>query len=344
MPRVASAISTVVLVVAVGCGGRESGTGRSAGMGMSTGGGSLTGGSGNAGGNNSGTHAGDTGSGSVPSGSTGSSWSSLPLCPVTAFQTTLVWAVTCYPAAASPEGTACSETTTACGFCSFVECGGVTDQSHSPRQFYSCSCVNGQQQCSLVDQDEGACALAEAGVPVSDAGAPLYHRATAATCPPQRGPGTPNLQPVCNTPLDQPVDCCESDSECDAGINGRCIDFGHPLPDQQQCTYDECFRDSNCPSGAPCICRGNSPIDNAWNTCAAGGNCVVDSDCGPGGFCSPSPSPLLNGCEDPGPYYCHTASDTCTDNTDCAVDGGRAFCAYDPKTQHWACNPELCAP
>src|SRR5262249_504156 len=50
---------------------------------------------------------------------------------------------------------------------------------------------------------------------------------------------------------------------------------------------DECFTDSNCPSGAPCICRTSASDDSA-NICATGGNCVLDSDCGPGGFCSPS--------------------------------------------------------
>src|SRR5580658_5584664 len=98
----------------------------------------------------------------------------------------------------------------------------------------------------------------------SDLKVPLYHRATAASCPSQRGPGTPNLQPICPTPPPPSSVCCSSDSQCDGGINGRCIDLGHA---GQQCTYDECSNDSDCPSGTPCICRGSSPIENAWNTC-----------------------------------------------------------------------------
>lgn len=348
MGRTAFVVSTMVLSVTFGCGGRESGTG------AGTSGGSDASGSGTITRNSSGTSGGSAvaGTGRVTgSGSrAGTSWSSLPLCGVTAFQSTLVWATVCYPAAASPEGTACSEATTACGFCSFFECGGVPDQSHSPRQFYSCSCVNGRQQCSLVDQDAGVCALAEAGMSTRDAEIPVYHRAAPATCPPKRGPGTSGVVvngmpgfPACPMPPSPTTVCCSSDSDCDAGTNGRCTGSNSgPLPSGNQCTYDECFIDSNCPSGTPCICR-SSPTDNTANVCVTGGNCVVDSDCGSGSYCSPSP--LLNSCDDPGPYYCHTAADTCVDDSDCFVDGGASFfCAYDPKARHWGCSEWFCPP
>jgi hypothetical protein len=171
---------------------------------------------------------------------------------------------------------------------------------------------------------------------VGDASAPLYHRATHATCPSQRARG--NFDPaICPTPPPPRPYCC-SDSDCDGGTNGRCIDFGRP---GQQCTYDECFTDSNCPSGTPCICR-SSPTDSTANTCEPGGDCVVDSDCG-GHYCSPSPVPEEEECGETSPYlfpyYCHTATDTCVDDSDCFVDGGGVgFCLYDPPARRWACS------
>ncbi|HEV3189408.1 MAG TPA: hypothetical protein VGY54_02865 [Polyangiaceae bacterium] len=178
---------------------------------------------------------------------------------------------------------------------------------------------------------------------VGDARIPLNHRAVHPTCPSQRGPGVPAVistgtsgLPVC-TPTQMPY-CC-SDADCNGGTNGRCINLGHA---GQQCTWDACFADSNCRQGAPCICR-SSPADNSANVCALGSGCVVDSDCGPGGYCSQSV--LLNSCDAPGPFYCHTAMDTCIDDSDCFVDGGGAFfCAYDPQVRHWACSPENCPP
>jgi len=172
---------------------------------------------------------------------------------------------------------------------------------------------------------------------VGDARIPLYHRAAHASCPSQRGSGGPDLQQVCPTPPPPTTVCCSSDAQCD-GNNGRCLNFGHA---GQQCTYDECFTDSNCPSGAPCICR-SSPTDNTANVCEPGGNCVVDSDCS-GRYCSPSPSPAEEECGGTSPYlfpyYCHTAMDTCVDDSDCFVDGrGPFFCVYEPQARHWACS------
>jgi hypothetical protein len=198
----------------------------------------------------------------------------------------------------------------------------------------------------------GAATNSDAGMAGGDMGqarVPLYHRATHATCPSQRGAGTPGVMevgtpgfPPCPTPPPPTTVCCSSDSQCDGGANGRCTSSDGRPPPQNQCTYDECFTDSNCPSGTPCICR-SSPTENMANVCVTGGNCVVDSDCGSGGYCSPSP--LLNSCDDPGPYYCHTATDTCVDDSDCFIDGGAAFfCAYEPSARHWACSEWFCPP
>lgn len=174
-----------------------------------------------------------------------------------------------------------------------------------------------------------------------DARVPLHHRPTPACCPSQRGPG----------PAGQPypsgvASTCMSDSECSAGKNGRCFPF-EGLVGPGGCSYDECLTDSDCGSGATCFCRGSS-TDNSANVCVRGGNCVLDSDCGPGGYCSPS---FEQSCLFPTPYFCHTAIDTCTDDTDCpSVDAGPlscqvlAPCAYDPGGQRWACTQLTCCP
>jgi hypothetical protein len=73
-----------------------------------------------------------------------------------------------------------------------------------------------------------------------------------------------------------------------------------------------------------------------------GGDCRVDTDCGRGGYCSPSNHP----CGTSWGYYdfrCHTAFDECTDDEDCAnVDAGPGpivphFCAYNSPKGRWTC-------
>src|ERR1700733_1886364 len=129
------------------------------------------------------------------------------------------------------------------------------------------------------DTDALSCepAFVEAGTGLAgNAEVPIYHRATPACCPSERGPA----------PLTQPygsgtADGCSSDSECTGGADGRCFPF-EGLVGAPGCSYDQCFTDSDCPSGTPCLCR-SSPADNSPNVCVPGGNCVLDSDCGPGG-------------------------------------------------------------
>jgi len=165
---------------------------------------------------------------------------------------------------------------------------------------------------------------------------PVYHRATPACCPSERGPA----------PLTQPypsgvADGCSSDSQCTGGADGRCFPF-RGLVGPGGCSYDQCFTDSDCPSGTPCLCR-SSASDNSANVCVPKGNCVLDSDCGPHGYCSPS-----QGCYGPPSYYCHTASDTCINDVDCApADAGTgcpviATCSYGPQAQRWACTQQVC--
>ncbi|HEX4447981.1 MAG TPA: hypothetical protein VH044_14635, partial [Polyangiaceae bacterium] len=130
-----------------------------------------------------------------------------------------------------------------------------------------------------------------------------------------------------------------------SGVNGRCYPF-EGLVGIGGCSYDECFVDWTCGSQATCLCRASS-TDNLANVCVPAGNCVVDSDCGPRGYCSPS----LTSCEAEPAYYCHTASDTCVNDSDCpSVDAGEsscplaASCVYSAQARHWACNPLFCCP
>jgi hypothetical protein len=207
---------------------------------------------------------------------------------------------------------------------------------------------------SAADADDDRQEVMEAeaicqATPAGDAdlpGAPLYHRPARGCCPTQRGSGTPGLIRCTSTTSICTGGTCWADSDCAVGgTNGRCI-----AVQLAACSYDECFSDQGCPSQVPCVCRA-SPDDSAPNVCATGSQCAVDSDCGPGGFCSPSPSPAAR-CPfagSPGIYACHTANDTCTNDSDCAsYDAGGAppprglACTYDLTAQHWACIEMIC--
>jgi hypothetical protein len=163
---------------------------------------------------------------------------------------------------------------------------------------------------------------------------PAKHRATAVACPEERGPST--VPAACIDSGSPPY--CLSDSQCTMGNNGRCQHV-YPLPGCFfECSYDACFTDSDCPAPEPCGCRA-SATDSAPNTCLAGSECRVDADCGSGGYCSPSMGPYSGSCGIA--YFCHTAVDTCLDDSDC--DGG--LCRYDTTAGHWACaDGDGCVP
>jgi hypothetical protein len=129
---------------------------------------------------------------------------------------------------------------------------------------------------------------------------------------------------------------CELDTDCTAGVDGRCT-----RSNGCSCTYDECASDAACATGQLCDCR------DAWDgssTCLPT-NCRTDSDCGSCGYCSPT----FGSCgkyEGVTGWACHTAQDTCTNDSDCqTVDGGfvTAYCAYQPELGHWACSISQCS-
>ena len=131
---------------------------------------------------------------------------------------------------------------------------------------------------------------------------------------------------------------CSEDSDCTAGSNGRCGNPGGPAG--CSCSYDACAQDADCPTGQTCACHG-SAYNDFGNTCVPG-NCRVDADCGVGGFCSPT-APAGGWCGNVAGYYCHTPTDLCLDDSDCAgMDAGSVagawVCEYSTTSKRWECQ------
>jgi hypothetical protein len=239
-------------------------------------------------------------------------------------------------AAVAVVATAC----TAVGMGMTAQCGGLSHGSATLEQ------LDGDAGTKTVDADAAPNAV-DAGV----ARAPAQHRAAATVCQAPRPAGHP-VYAVCVllNPCDPDAGC--SDSECDAGVNGRCNcgPLGFTPYSIDSCSYDECASDNDCCDGGAactqvCLCRESAlnPCPSAPTKCLQSG-CRVDSDCGDGGYCSPSPV-------DPGDqwsciwnesyaFYCHTPRDECIDDADCS--GGRV-CRYDNTSRHWLCANYVCA-
>jgi hypothetical protein len=132
---------------------------------------------------------------------------------------------------------------------------------------------------------------------------------------------------------------CKQDGDCTAGTNGRCGPAGRI--NGCSCSYDQCFADADCPQGSVCECRATSPsgVGSGTNVCKAS-NCRVDKDC-PGSYCSPSLGSCGNYFGVVG-YFCHTPADKCTDDADCAKQGG-GDCRWVPTTGAWLCQTSQCA-
>lgn len=141
-------------------------------------------------------------------------------------------------------------------------------------------------------------------------------------CEAARPPGTPNAS----------LSGCKADAECKDGKNGRCNERGggHEVS-RNDCEYDACFTDQDCPDMGTCTCAPTG------NYCLPG-NCRHDSDCGVGGACSPT-----RGCwRGPEGYYCHKADDGCLDDADCQQADPQAMCRYEAKLGKWACSKLVC--
>jgi hypothetical protein len=98
------------------------------------------------------------------------------------------------------------------------------------------------------------------------------------------------------------------------------------------------MKDSDCATGQTCACHG-SPYDGSQGNACVPGNCRVDADCGSNGYCSPSYA--IQGCGSLGGYYCHTPTDACTDDSDCASSQGPALCVYTAPAGRWTCQMQM---
>lgn len=166
------------------------------------------------------------------------------------------------------------------------------------------------------------------GGTLPDAGveAPEKHRPERIDCDMTR----PSPQVV---PSGNPEDQCAAHDDCTDGDNGRCLQmrFGYV------CTYDECFVDSDCASN---VCQCNGGFGSDANICMRQGNCLVDADCGPGNFCSPTFGDCGSYLGTVG-YYCHTEQDECVNDSDCP--GAGWYCRYDRVGERWSCSDAQCA-
>jgi hypothetical protein len=166
---------------------------------------------------------------------------------------------------------------------------------------------------------------------------PMKHRAAHALCSDQRAAGAcpfPAAMPL-------PVNGCTTDAECNMsnmGSNGRCLAGGRIAV--CLCSYDTCFADTDCAGKGPCDCRvkDGAPANSA-NVCLKG-NCQVDGDCGPGGYCSPTNDFSCGRYFGVVGYYCHKAGDACIDDSDCALP---SECRFNPAVNAWACASTICA-
>lgn len=131
---------------------------------------------------------------------------------------------------------------------------------------------------------------------------------------------------------------CLADSDCPACASGqldRCVTW------ESVCTCDLCNTDENCGATGVCSCNGQSrgySGRSIGNVCVPS-NCRVDTDCGPAGFCSPTVDFTCGGFYGLAGYYCHTANDQCTNDSDCT----QGDCRYSPQIGYWLCGTGFCA-
>lgn len=156
---------------------------------------------------------------------------------------------------------------------------------------------------------------------------PDQHRPVAEVCDDVRNPPEPYWEPSFD------ANECTVHADCVNGINGRCFTSRA----MNICTYDTCFSDSDC-GETVCLCGGDDV-----NKCLIG-NCQVDADCGPKGYCSPS----LGSCGNYGGisgYYCHTPEDECINDSECESESGARgspYCAFNLVAGKWMCSSTHC--
>jgi hypothetical protein len=154
-------------------------------------------------------------------------------------------------------------------------------------------------------------------------------------------PGACAPAPAVNCMVPSGGGSCALDSDCTAGLDGRCAFVNNA---GCACGYDACATDADCGVGTACFCRPEySGVGVAFApTRCLPSNCRTDADC-TSGYCSPSEdASIASGCGGrPLGNYCHTSSDECGVDTDCL---GGGTCLYAPEVGHWICAPSaFCA-
>ncbi len=142
---------------------------------------------------------------------------------------------------------------------------------------------------------------------------------------------------------------CETDEAC---RTGRCwVEPGYDVS-AGYCTR-ECEDDEDCPAGYHCRARGEEPdvcvrgarpgLDGEREGPGTGANCLVNEDCGPGGFCASRGE--ARWCTD----FCGSGED-CPEGYDCIEAGGARLCApqarvlAEPCEQAEQCLSGRCEP
>ena len=135
-----------------------------------------------------------------------------------------------------------------------------------------------------------------------------------------------------------------------------------------QCSNDACLTDGDCGPNALCVCNGamifrlppsgadggtasvaypaggaagapgNGPYKPYFVGWCSPASCRVDSDCGAGGYCSPS----FSACGSLQGYHCHGPSDSCVDATKDCAGCGRSSCTYSTTAGAFTCNSAAC--
>jgi hypothetical protein len=156
---------------------------------------------------------------------------------------------------------------------------------------------------------------------------PEAHRPNALSCV---GVYSPPEPPITVDPVNSN---CARHADCTEGVNGRCVtsNVGR-AGGVYYCEYDHCATDADCDPGKICYCTASISA-----RCLNVGNCQTDADCGGGSYsyCSPSMSWDCGGYRPIDGYHCHTASDTCLDDSDCS---GMDYCNFDVYSGTWKCT------
>ena len=155
---------------------------------------------------------------------------------------------------------------------------------------------------------------------------PSVHRDTSASCVGVHSPSEPSAS------RNVSMSTCAVHADCTAAVNGRCVAGMGMGWASYSCVYDLCATDEDCPVSKVCYCTSTSAA-----RCLSVGNCRTDGDCGGGPFsyCSPSTGFDCGGYRPIDGYHCHTAKDSCLDDSDCA---GGEFCNFDVYENRWKCT------